>query len=783
MIENLVIVESPAKAKTIEKFLGKGFTVKSSFGHIRDLSKKKLGIDIENNFTPEYIVSDDKKKVVDELKKLTKESQTVWLATDEDREGEAIAWHLAEVLKLDKAKTKRIVFHEITKDAIQNAIQNPRVINSNLVNAQQARRVLDRLVGFELSPVLWKKVKPSLSAGRVQSVAVRLLVDREREIISFKTDTFYKVTALFMGQSKIKAELNEKITGQDNAISFLKTCNESTFKVSDVTKKPSKKSPAPPFTTSTLQQEASRKLGFSVSQTMTIAQKLYEAGHITYMRTDSVNLSNTAIASAKTVITKEFGEKYFQSRNFKTKTKGAQEAHEAIRPTYLDKPKVTASSGEQRLYDLIWKRTIASQMSEALLEKTTATIDISKSPLKFIASGEVLLFDGFLRVYHESTDEEHDEADSDLLPPMKAGEALESIEINATQRFSQRPARYTEASLVKKLEELGIGRPSTYAPTISTIVTRGYALKEDREGVERQYLIHTLRKGKIESKEKTETVGTEKSKLFPSDIGMVVNDFLVEHFTNVLNFNFTASVEKEFDEIAEGAKEWVKMIERFYKPFHLGVEKTLKESDYSKGERTLGVDPKSGKNVSVRIGRFGPVVQIGEANTETGEKPQYASLLKGQLIESLTIEEALSLFKLPRTIGQYEEKDVVIGVGRFGPYARHNSKFVSLAKTDDPLTIELARAIELIEESRKKAEERVAKIFTEDTELQVLNGRWGPYLFFKGDNYKIPKGTDIKDLTYQKCLEIISKQEPTNKKKQSKPIKPAKGVKGKSAKK
>ncbi len=765
MIENLVIVESPAKAKTIEKFLGKGFTVKSSFGHIRDLSKKKLGIDIDNNFKPEYIVSDDKKKVVDELKKLTKESETVWLATDEDREGEAIAWHLCEVLKLSPQKTKRIVFHEITKEAIQKAVENPRYVNQDLVNAQQARRVLDRLVGFELSPVLWKKVKPSLSAGRVQSVAVRLIVEREREVLGFKSESFFRVTGAFQGQGKIKAELNDRIEKEAKALEFLESCKHAKFTVSDISKKPAKKSPAPPFTTSTLQQEASRKLGFSVSQTMTLAQRLYEAGHITYMRTDSVNLSNAALASAKSLIEKEFGPKYVHVRNFKTKAKGAQEAHEAIRPTYLEKQKVSTNTGEQKLYELIWKRTVASQMSEAQIEKTVVTIDISNSKYKFLATGEVLLFDGFLRVYFESTDDDVDEANEELLPPMKASELLDPLEILATQRFTQRPPRYTEASLVKKLEELGIGRPSTYAPTISTIISRGYVLKEDRPGSERKYIIHSLKKSKIDSKEKTETVGTEKAKLFPSDIGMVVNDFLVEHFTNILNYNFTASVEEEFDLIADGKKEWTSMIDRFYKAFHQNVERTIKESDYSKGERTLGIDPKTGKTVSVRIGRFGPVVQIGEANAETGEKPQYASLLKGQLIESLTLDDALSLFKLPRSVGNYEEKEVVIGVGRFGPYVRHNSKFVSLKKTDDPLTIELARAIELIEESRQKAVERVAKQFEEDSQLQILNGRWGPYIFFKGNNYKLPKGTAIDSLSYEKCLEIVNGQEPTNSKK------------------
>ena len=568
MIENLVIVESPAKAKTIEKFLGKDFTVKSSFGHIRDLSKKKLGIDLDKNYKPEYVVSSDKSKVVDELKKLAKDAKAVWLASDEDREGEAIAWHLSEVLKLDPSKTKRIVFHEITKSAIENAVKNPRSINIDLVNAQQARRVLDRLVGFEVSPILWKKVKPALSAGRVQSVAVRLIVEREREIISFKSDSFFKVTGTFQGQAKVKAELNSKINNEVDASKFLEVCKTSEFKIADVSKKPSKKSPAPPFTTSTLQQEASRKLNFSVSQTMTIAQRLYEAGHITYMRTDSLNLSATAIDGAKKVILKEFGEKYHQVRAYKTKAKGAQEAHEAIRPTSLEKPKISGNTAEQRLYELIWKRTLASQMSDAQLEKTTVTIDISNSPSKFVANGEVLLFDGFLRVYFESTDEEGEETAKDLLPPLKAGEKLEPIEILATERFTQRPPRYTEASLVKKLEELGIGRPSTFAPTISTILAREYVIKDDREGSERKYTILTLKKGSITKADRTEVHGAEKAKLFPSDIGMVVNDFLVEHFPKIVNFNFTATVEKDFDEIAIGKIEWTEMIDKFYKPFH-----------------------------------------------------------------------------------------------------------------------------------------------------------------------------------------------------------------------
>jgi len=769
MLKNLVIVESPAKAKTIEKFLGKDFTVKSSFGHIRDLSKKKLGIDLEKNYKPEYVVNSDKSKVVDELKKLSKDAEIIWLASDEDREGEAIAWHLSEVLKLDPKRTKRIVFHEITRTAIEAAISNPRSININLVNAQQARRVLDRIVGFEVSPILWKKVKPSLSAGRVQSVAVRLIVEREREIISFKTDNFYKVAGLFQGDARLKAELNSRMSTREEALNLLEQCKSAEFMVSDVTKKPSKKSPAPPFTTSTLQQEASRKLSFSVGQTMTIAQRLYEAGHITYMRTDSVNLSATAVDAAKEVIVKEFGDKYHKARAYKTKTKGAQEAHEAIRPTYLDRQKISGSSGEQRLYELIWKRTIASQMSDASLEKTTATIDISNSKSKFIASGEVLLFDGFLRVYFESSDDEGEETTKDLLPPLKAGDKLDAVEIIATERFTQRPPRYTEASLVKKLEELGIGRPSTYAPTISTILARGYVVKDDRDGVDRKYQVIQLKKGNITENQKVEVHGAEKSKLFPSDIGMVVNDFLVEHFPKIVNFNFTASVEKEFDDIAMGNMEWTTMIDRFYKPFHKDVEKTLKESDYTKGERILGKDPKSGKPVLVRIGRFGPIAQIGESEEKDGEKPKFASLLKGQLIESITLEDALELFKLPRTLGDYEGKDVVVGVGRFGPYVRHNSKFVSLKKTDDPITITIERAIELIEEGRQKDREKYIKVFENDPDTQVLNGRWGPFIKHKGNNYKIPKGTNAHELTHDECLKIVENQPATN------------GRKGKSA--
>lgn len=758
MIQNLVIVESPAKAKTIEKFLGKEYVVKSSFGHIRDLSKKNLGVDIAKNYAPEYIVSDDKKKVVDELKKATSEAQMVWLASDEDREGEAIAWHLAEVLNLNPKKTKRIVFHEITKSAILNAIETPRSIDLDLVNSQQARRVLDRLVGFELSPILWKKVKPALSAGRVQSVAVRLIVEREREIIAFTPTPYYRVTAIFMADSEFNAELSVRLSTFEEALSLLEHCKNATFTVQDVTKKPSKKAPAPPFTTSTLQQEASRKYGFSVAQTMSIAQKLYEAGHITYMRTDSVNLSSTAIAAARDVIVVEYGEKYHQPRQYKTKTKGAQEAHEAIRPTYLDRVKISGTSTEQKLYDLIRKRTIASQMSDAQIEKTTINIDISGSHYKFVASGEVIVFDGFLKVYLESSDDEAEENGREILPPVKAGQTLAVMEIVANERFTQRPPRYTEASLVKKLEELGIGRPSTYAPTISTIISRGYVAKEDRPGVERNYKSIILKNGKITRQEKVENSGAEKAKLFPSDIGMVVTDFLLEYFRDILSYDFTAHIEEKFDEVALGKLEWTRMIDEFYKPFHSLVEKTIKESDYTKGERVLGIDPVSGKPVSVRIGRYGPVVQLGEADASKKTKPQFASLLKGQLIETITLEEALSLFKLPRSLGNYENSEVVVGVGRFGPYVRHQSKFYSLKKDDNPLTIDLNRAVELIEEGRKKERERVIKKFESPQVVEILNGRWGPYISFNKQNYKIPKDKDPKLLTFDDCMKLIDEQ-------------------------
>lgn len=774
MAENLVIVESPAKAKTIEKFLGKDFHVVSSFGHIRDLAKKNLGIDIENKFTPQYIVSDDKKKVVTELKKQVKDAKKVWLASDEDREGEAIAWHLLQVLKLDPDNTHRIVFHEITKDAILKAIKSPRKIDINLVNAQQARRILDRIVGFELSPVLWRKVKPSLSAGRVQSVAVRLLVEREREILNFKPESSYKISAIFSGKDKnskdvsFKATLKDKIKTKKEALEFLKKCQNAEFTIEGITKKPSKKSPSAPFTTSTLQQEASRKLGFSVSRTMTVAQKLYEAGIITYMRTDSVNLSQTAINGAKNVILNDFGEKYLNSKNYTTKSKGAQEAHEAIRPTYLENKEIKGNETEQRLYDLIWKRTIASQMSDAQLEKTSINIKLSNSTETFQATGEVIKFDGFLKVYIESTDDDQEEKSDEILPDVKEGQLLSYKEIIATQRFTHHPPRYTEASLVKKLEELGIGRPSTYAPTISTIQNRGYVIKENRDGKERQFDFLSLKNNQITESIKTEITGTEKSKLFPKNIGMVVNDFLTDNFTDILDYNFTASVEKEFDDIAEGKENWTSMLDKFYKSFHPVVEETIEKKEKSKGERLLGKDPETGKPVYVKLGRFGPVAQIGDANPEdeNAEKPKFASLLSNQLLETITLEEALSLFALPRNLGKYEDKDVTVAIGRFGPYVKHNNLFASLKKgVDDPYTINFDRAVELIEEKREKERNRVVKTFKEDNDLQILNGRWGPYIAYKKKNYPIPKKDKerAKELTLKDCLEIIEKKDKKSK--------------------
>lgn len=775
MQENLVIVESPAKAKTIEKFLGKDFKVTSSMGHIRDLVKKDFGIDINNNYQPQYVISEDKKKVVAELKKLAKSATEIWLASDEDREGEAIAWHLQEVLGLKKEKTKRIVFHEITKEAIQKAIKNPRTIDENLVNAQQARRILDRIVGFEVSPVLWKKVKPSLSAGRVQSVAVRLIVEREREIINFETNSSYRITGNFAVTlpdgtvTELKAELSRRFDTRAEAMAFLEKCKDARFTVGNVTKKPTRRSPATPFTTSTLQQEASRKLGFSVSQTMSVAQRLYEAGKITYMRTDSVNLSSMAITTAAKKITELHGDKYVKTRQYKTKSKGAQEAHEAIRPTYIDHETVVGTAQEKRLYDLIWKRTIASQMADAELEKTTVTIDVTSVPEKFVATGEIIIFDGFLKVYMESTDDDNgSQSSQDLIPPLKVNDVLKSKIIQATERFTQRPPRFTEAALVKRLEELGIGRPSTYAPTISTIQNRNYVVKEDRPGVERSFVQLELTKGNIKETSKTEVTGTEKSKLFPTDIGMVVTDFLMEYFDQIMDYNFTAKVELEFDEIAEGKRVWNEMIDEFYQPFHSTIDNALKNSEKTKGERILGDDPVSGKQVSVKIGRYGPIAQLGETIPGNDDvKPQFASLRPGQHIETITIAEALELFKMPRDLGEYENKKIAVGIGRFGPYVRHNNQFVSLAKTDDPYTLSIERAVELIEAKREKDKNAVIRIFEENPDMRILNGRWGPYISVNKNNYKIPKGKKAEELTYDECLIITAEpvKPPKRKKK------------------
>ncbi len=772
MKEHLVIVESPAKAKTIKKYLGKNFLVKSSYGHIRDLSKKEFSIDIENNFEPKYIVPEDKKNVVKELKQISKNSEDVWLASDEDREGEAIAWHLCIELGLDPQKVKRIVFHEITKDAILDAIEKPRGIDKNLVDAQQARRILDRIVGFKLSPILWRKIKPSLSAGRVQSVALRLIVEREREIMQFTPESSYKVRALFVvndGKKKNEfvAELQKNIPIQKEALEFLQKCKNATYKIESVTKKPSKKNPSAPFTTSTLQQEASRRLGFSVARTMTIAQRLYEAGKITYMRTDSVNLSKMVLNSAKSYINKEFGSKYLETRQYQTKSKGAQEAHEAIRPTYIENAEVSGNNAEKKLYELIWKRTIASQMKSAELEKTTAKISISNEQKEFIATGEVLTFDGFLRVYQDAMEEDGGKK-STLLPPLKEGDNPVYKEINAVERFSHHPPRYTEASLVRKLEEMGIGRPSTYAPTISTIQNRGYVVKEDRMGHEREYNHLKLNQDNIQEEVLKEITGTEKNKLFPNDIGMVVNDFLIKYFQEIMDFNFTAKVEEEFDIIAEGKEEWNKMIADFYYPFHEKVEKTLKETGRDFGTRLLGDDPETGKPVYAKIGKYGPIIQIGESTDE--EKPQFASLRHGQHIETISLEEALKLFDLPRNLGKYEEKDVIVSVGRFGPYVKHDNKFASLKKgVDDPYEIGLDRAIELIEEKRERDRKKVIKTFDEEPELKVLNGRWGPYIAYNKENFRIPKDLkkDPAKLTLIDCKDIISKNKKKGKSKGS----------------
>ena len=771
MIKNLVIVESPAKAKTIEKFLGKDFIVKSSIGHIRDLVKKGLGVDTANNYEPTYEISEDKKDVVKELKKLAKEADTVWLATDEDREGEAISWHLAEALGLDVKKTKRVVYHEITKEAIQKAIDNPRFIDINLVDAQQARRVLDRLVGFELSPVLWKKIKPSLSAGRVQSVAVRIIVDREREINTFKSESYFKVQAHFdlKGKGILKAELPQKLESEKEAMAFLKECVGSTFNIESLETKPAKRSPAPPFTTSTLQQEASRKLGYSVAQTMSIAQRLYEEGLISYMRTDSVNLSETVIEAAKSEITSSYGKEYVEVRRYKTKAKGAQEAHEAIRPTYFDKHEIEGEPQHEKLYNLIWRRTIASQMSDAELEKTSVVIGVSGSKRTLAAYAEVMKFDGFLKVYLESTDDEGEEGESNsVLPGLDAGQSLILTDMMAKQRFTYHPARYTEASLVKKLEEKGIGRPSTYAPTISTVQKRGYIVKETREGEERAYKIVTLENGLIDSFERTEITGAEKNKLFPTDIGTVVNDFLEKHFSSIVDYNFTASVEKEFDEIASGEIKWKKMIDAFYQPFHKNVADTTENSERATGERHLGIDPKTGKNIFVRIGRFGPMAQMGETpKEEDGEKPKYAKLQPNQRLESITFEEALELFKMPKELGEYEDKKLTIGIGRFGPYVLHNSKFISIPKGVDPMELDLPAAIALVEAKRQADKDKfIATYEHEGAEIEVLNGRFGPYIKKGKENFKIPKGTEAKTLTLADCVAIMetAAKEPAKKK-------------------
>lgn len=760
MEENLVIVESPAKAKTIKKFLGDSFVVKSSFGHVRDLAKKDLGVDVDKNYSPNYIISPDKKKIVAELKKLASKSKLVWLASDEDREGEAISWHLKEVLGLKDDKIKRIVFHEITKEAIQKAVENPRNIDNNLVNAQQARRVLDRLVGFNLSPLLWRKIKPSLSAGRVQSVTVRLIVEREREIIKFKSVSKYKVIANFIANGKVfKAELNYKFDTGKEAYQFLELCKNAEFLVEDVQKKPSKKSPAPPFITSTLQQEASRKLKFSVSQTMRVAQTLYEHGYITYMRTDSVNLSNLALSTAKKSITEEFGEKYHKSRNYKTRSKGAQEAHEAIRPTFINNKTIEGTRQEQKLYELIWKRTVASQMADAELEKTIISVKTNNSKYKFIANGEIIKFDGFLKLYIESQDDENIEEINDMLPDVKAGQALSAKKIEAVEKYSTHPPRYTEASLVKKLEELGIGRPSTYAPTISTVQQRGYVSKEDRNGNKREVEVYTLENDEIKKTLKSENYGAEYGKLFPTSIGMVVNDYLIDNFDNIMNYNFTARIEKEFDEIALGNTEWTKMIDDFYKPFISQIEDSLKNTTAKKYERLLGNNPENGKPVVVKVGRYGPYVQIGENE----EEPKFASLLKEQNIETITLDEAIALFRLPRNLGQFENEEVIVAIGKFGPYIRHNKKFYSIKKPDDPYTIEYDRAIEIINKSREN-EKLFPREFKDAPNLKVLKGRYGPYISYNNKNYKIPRKIDPATISLEECWDIIKKIDNKNNK-------------------
>ncbi len=766
MQENLVIVESPAKAKTIEKFLGKDYKVMSSYGHIRDLKKKEISIDLDT-LMPVYEIPDEKKRVVNDLKANAKNAKKVWLASDEDREGEAISWHLCEVLGLDEKKTSRIVFHEITKDAILEAIQHPRQLDMNLTNAQQARRVLDRLVGFNLSPVLWRKVKPSLSAGRVQSVAVRLIVEREREIQAFKSEPYFRINAIFAikdaagNTSEIRAELDKRFTTHEDAVAFLEKCRKAKFTIDSISKKPLKRTPAPPFTTSTLQQEAARKLGFTVSQTMMVAQHLYENGHITYMRTDSVNLSQLCIGTSKDAVIKMYGEEYSKPRNYSTHTKGAQEAHEAIRPTYMENTSIEGTLQERRLYELIWKRTAATQMADAQIEKTTVNISVSDTDEQFIATGEVVVFDGFLKVYRESDGDDDNDKNSEeagsMPASMKEGDTIERVQITSLERASMGPIRYTEASLVHKLEELGIGRPSTYAPTISTIQQREYVQKGDKKGEEREYTIDTLKGNSIKASKKTEMVGSEKGKLLPTDIGIVVNDFLMEYFPGIMDYNFTANVEEKFDSIAEGKENWSKMLKDFYKDFAPEVEKTINSrSEHKAGERVLGEDPKSHKPVSVKIGRFGPVVQIGSAEDE--EKPRFAQLPKDKSLETITLEEALELFRLPRTLDEFEGETITIGAGRFGPYVQHNRKYVSIPKDMDPLTITREQAIELIEKSRDQEKQRHVKTFEEDAELEVMNGRYGPYICYKGKNYRMPKNMHERaaELTYEQCMEIVN---------------------------
>ena len=763
MAKNLVIVESPTKAKTIEGFLGKEYTVKASQGHVRDLNKNTLSVDIDNNFEPEYEIPDDKKALVAELRKLSKAADTVWLASDEDREGESISWHLYEVLDLKKKDTKRIVFHEITKSAITNAIENPRNINMGLVNAQQARRVLDRLVGYELSPLLWKKVKPALSAGRVQSVAVRLIVEREEEIKNFVQGSAYRVTAQFTftkdGQEyNLSAELPHRFENEEETRKFLESCINADYKVDNIEKKPAVRYPAPPFTTSTLQQEAARKLGFSVANTMRIAQQLYESGKITYMRTDSVNLSSLALGMAKKEITENYGAEYVKTRQYHTKSKGAQEAHEAIRPTYLDQHSIKGTSDERRLYELIWKRTIASQMADAQVERTNVNISVSTNDKQFVATGEAILFDGFLKVYRESYDDAPSEEDAAILPPIEVGIVLDMDKMEAQQRYTRPPFRYNEASLVKKMEELGIGRPSTYAPTISTIQKREYVSKGDVKGVSQEYQIITLKNNKISEKKGKETIGSEKGKLMPTDIGVLVNKFLLQYFESIIDYNFTANVEKEFDQIEEGQREWNAMIRDFYQGFHNQVVSTTENSGKFSGEKLLGVDPATGKNVYVKVGRFGPVAQIGD--TESEEKPRFAGLKKDMSIESVTLEEVLKLFDFPRILGEFEGKEITVAVGRFGPYIRHDNKFYSLAKTDNPALVEYDRAVEIINEKRQKDLDNIILTFDQDPDMRVLNGRFGPYIAYKKSNYKIPKGTEPSSLTYEQCMAIV--EDPKN---------------------